>query len=203
MWYIISRKFWFFSKKVVFFEKYRYLVTRRKNKFFLQLWNSVILQKFLPEISICPKATKPQIWSILSINFCKNQRVLLQIPPPSRYPLLFHKKSDKGGVSGVIPSESEGGPRTRIRAEARTAEPRGPKFKIRGHSAPRSAARMPADVCRTLIKQTISDDSAVYFWLLNMSQNKMQKNSLKDQAQTKAKIFLLWKHLLKFKKSYL
>ena len=84
-------------------------------------------------------------------------------------------------------------------AETQTAEPHGPKFKIRGHSV----ARMPADVCRTLIKQTISDDSAVYFWLLNMSQNKMLKNSLKDQAQTKAKIFLLWKHLLKFKKSYL
>ena len=51
----------------------------------------------------------------------------------------------------------------RGRGSARTAEPRGPKFKIRGHSAPRSAARMPADVCRTLIKETISDDSAVYF----------------------------------------
>jgi hypothetical protein len=93
---------------------------------------------------------------------------------------------------GFVP---ERGPRTRIRAETRTAEPRGPKFKIRGHSAPRSAARMPADVCRTLIKQTISDDTAVYFWLLNMSQNEMQKNSLKDRAQTKTKIFLLWKHL--------
>ena len=46
------------------------------------------------------------------------------------------------------------------------ADPRGPKLKIRGHSAPRSAARIPADVCRTLIKQTISDDSDVYFLII-------------------------------------
>ena len=44
--------------------------------------------------------------------------------------------------------------------------PRGPKLKIRGHSAPRSAARIPVDVCRTLIKQTISDDSDVYFSII-------------------------------------
>ena len=42
------------------------------------------------------------------------------------------------------------------------ADPRGPKLKIRGHSA----ARIPADVCRTLIKQTISDDSDVYFSII-------------------------------------
>ena len=42
------------------------------------------------------------------------------------------------------------------------ADPRGPKLKIRGHSAPRSAARMSI------------------FRLLNKSQNKIQKKSLKD-----------------------
>ena len=41
------------------------------------------------------------------------------------------------------------------------------------------------------------------FRLLNTSQNKIQKKSKKDQAQAKAKIFLLWKHFIKFKKSYL
>ena len=42
------------------------------------------------------------------------------------------------------------------------ADPRGPKLKIRGHSAP----QIRADVCRTLIKQTISDDSDVYFSII-------------------------------------
>jgi hypothetical protein len=60
------------------------------------------------------------------------------------------------------------------------ADPHGPKLKIRGHSVQWSAARIPADVCQTLIKQTMSDDSNIYFSLLNKSQNKIQKKSLKD-----------------------
>ena len=53
----------------------------------------------------------------------------------------------------------EGGPRI-------LAEPRRPKLKTHGHSAPQSAARIPADVCCILIKQTISDDSDVYFLII-------------------------------------
>ena len=41
------------------------------------------------------------------------------------------------------------------------------------------------------------------FRSLNSSQNTIQKKSLKDQAQAKAKIFLLWKYCLLFKKFYL
>ena len=60
--------------------------------------------------------------------------------------------------SEVLMSKTRGG--------TADAYPRGPKLKIRCHSAPRSASRIPAEVCRTLIKQTIFDDSDVYFSII-------------------------------------
>ena len=71
--------------------------------------------------------------------------------------------------------EPEGGPRTRIRAEARTAEPRGPKLKILSHSAPRSAARIPADIVLWSNKHYLMTPMFM-FWLLNTSQNEKQKS---------------------------
>ena len=59
-----------------------------------------------------------------------------------------------------------GGPRTRIRAD-----PRGPKLKIRGHSA----ARIPADIVLWSNKQYLMTPMFM-FWLLNTSQNEKQKS---------------------------
>jgi len=65
-------------------------------------------------------------------------------------------------------ADPEGGPRTRIRAEARTAEPRGSaRTKIENPRPFRAAVRGadPRGYC-TLIKQTISDDSDVYVLII-------------------------------------